>query len=303
MPRSRSLQWCTVSTAIAASKVPSASGRLSALACRHGADPGGRCADHHRRRLDRHDLAAGGLVRARAGADVDDRRGVAERPVDLRLDARVGHAGRAVGRADLVVVRHRRSGLMIPAGSRARRRAARCGMTAAAPTRESELAFEVVTMGETMLRLSPPAYGRLEHTDALDLHVGGAESNVAVALARLGRRAAWVSALPAYAARAPRVRCRGRGRCRRQRRAVHARRPRRPLLRRVRRRAARHRGASTTAPAARARGRSPSIRRCSTAPASRSSRGSRSACRRTPARSPARSPRPPGRAAPRSWST
>ena len=52
-------------------------------------------------------------------------------------------------------------------------------------------------MGETMLRLSPPAHGRLEHTDALDLNVGGAESNVAVALARLGRRAAWVSALPA----------------------------------------------------------------------------------------------------------
>lgn len=58
------------------------------------------------------------------------------------------------------------------------------------------MAFEVVTMGETMLRLSPPAHGRLEHTQALDLHVGGAESNVAVALARLGRRAAWASALP-----------------------------------------------------------------------------------------------------------
>ena len=51
-------------------------------------------------------------------------------------------------------------------------------------------------MGETMLRLSPPARGRLERADTLDLHVGGAESNVAVALARLGRRAAWVSALP-----------------------------------------------------------------------------------------------------------
>jgi 2-dehydro-3-deoxygluconokinase len=56
--------------------------------------------------------------------------------------------------------------------------------------------FEVVTMGETMLRLSPPAHGRLEHADLLDLNVGGAESNVAVALARLGRRAAWISALP-----------------------------------------------------------------------------------------------------------
>jgi 2-dehydro-3-deoxygluconokinase len=56
--------------------------------------------------------------------------------------------------------------------------------------------FEVVTLGETMLRLSPPAHGRLEHADSLELHVGGAESNVAVALARLGRRVAWISALP-----------------------------------------------------------------------------------------------------------
>lgn len=56
--------------------------------------------------------------------------------------------------------------------------------------------FDVVTLGETMLRLSPPAHGRLQQADRLDLHVGGAESNVAVALARLGRRAAWISALP-----------------------------------------------------------------------------------------------------------
>jgi 2-dehydro-3-deoxygluconokinase len=53
-----------------------------------------------------------------------------------------------------------------------------------------------VTLGETMLRLSPPALGRLEHADLLEMHAGGAESNVAVALARLGRRAAWCSALP-----------------------------------------------------------------------------------------------------------
>lgn len=55
---------------------------------------------------------------------------------------------------------------------------------------------DVVTLGEAMLRLSPPGRGRLEQADALTLHVGGAEANVAVALARLGRRAAWVSALP-----------------------------------------------------------------------------------------------------------
>jgi 2-dehydro-3-deoxygluconokinase len=56
--------------------------------------------------------------------------------------------------------------------------------------------YEVVTLGETMLRLSPPSHGRLEHANLLELHVGGAESNVAAALARLGRRTAWCSALP-----------------------------------------------------------------------------------------------------------
>lgn len=47
-----------------------------------------------------------------------------------------------------------------------------------------------------MIRLTPPVGVRLESAVALDLTVGGAESNVAVALARLGRRVAWLSALP-----------------------------------------------------------------------------------------------------------
>lgn len=47
-----------------------------------------------------------------------------------------------------------------------------------------------------MIRLTTPAGVRLESAVALDLTVGGAESNVAVALARLGRRVAWLSALP-----------------------------------------------------------------------------------------------------------
>src|SRR5439155_9502216 len=38
-------------------------------------------------------------------------------------------------------------------------------------------------------------FRRLEQTDSLDLHVGGAELNTAMALARLGRRSAWVSRL------------------------------------------------------------------------------------------------------------
>ena len=56
--------------------------------------------------------------------------------------------------------------------------------------------FDVVTFGETMLRLAPPGYGRLEEATTLDVRVGGSESSTAVALARLGLRAAWWSRLP-----------------------------------------------------------------------------------------------------------
>jgi 2-dehydro-3-deoxygluconokinase len=48
-----------------------------------------------------------------------------------------------------------------------------------------------------MLRLSPPAGFALEQTQTLELSAGGTESNMAIALARLGRRTGWVSRLPA----------------------------------------------------------------------------------------------------------
>lgn len=56
---------------------------------------------------------------------------------------------------------------------------------------------DLVTFGETMLRLSPPSGERLARVDRFDVHVGGAESNVAVTAAALGVDAAWLSALPA----------------------------------------------------------------------------------------------------------
>lgn len=56
--------------------------------------------------------------------------------------------------------------------------------------------YDVVTLGETMIRLSPPGFGRLEEATALECRIGGSESNVAVALARLGWRVAWLSRLP-----------------------------------------------------------------------------------------------------------
>ncbi|UPV75999.1 sugar kinase [Halorussus limi] len=55
---------------------------------------------------------------------------------------------------------------------------------------------DLVTFGETMVRLSPPDGERLETTDELEFRAAGAESNVAVAAARLGADAAWTSKLP-----------------------------------------------------------------------------------------------------------
>jgi len=55
---------------------------------------------------------------------------------------------------------------------------------------------DLVTFGETMLRLSPPDEERLETADQYDVAVAGAESNVAVAAQRLGTDSAWLSKLP-----------------------------------------------------------------------------------------------------------
>ena len=54
----------------------------------------------------------------------------------------------------------------------------------------------IVTFGEAMLRFTPPGLQRVEQASAFDVWVAGAELNVAVALARLGVAAAWVSRLP-----------------------------------------------------------------------------------------------------------
>lgn len=58
------------------------------------------------------------------------------------------------------------------------------------------ITLDVITLGETMLRLTPPGFNRLEQATALELHIGGSESNTAVGLARLGCRTAWLSRLP-----------------------------------------------------------------------------------------------------------
>lgn len=55
---------------------------------------------------------------------------------------------------------------------------------------------DIVTFGETMIRISPPDHLRLEQTTSLNLSAGGAELNVAAGVARLGLTSAYVSRLP-----------------------------------------------------------------------------------------------------------
>jgi 2-dehydro-3-deoxygluconokinase len=56
--------------------------------------------------------------------------------------------------------------------------------------------YDVVTFGETMLRLTPPDFRRIEQTNSFNVEIGGAESNTAVGLVRLGLKVAWLSRLP-----------------------------------------------------------------------------------------------------------
>ncbi|TMM37354.1 MAG: sugar kinase [Actinobacteria bacterium] len=51
---------------------------------------------------------------------------------------------------------------------------------------------DVVTLGETMALVAAPEIGLLRHATSLRLSCGGAESNVAVGVARLGHRVAWI---------------------------------------------------------------------------------------------------------------
>ncbi|MCI0708823.1 MAG: sugar kinase [Chloroflexi bacterium] len=56
--------------------------------------------------------------------------------------------------------------------------------------------YDVITIGEALLRLTPPNLQRIGQSNLLEVHVGGSESNTAIGLARLGLRVAWLSRLP-----------------------------------------------------------------------------------------------------------
>jgi 2-dehydro-3-deoxygluconokinase len=57
---------------------------------------------------------------------------------------------------------------------------------------------KVVTMGEIMLRLSPPRYERFVQAGQFDIVYGGGEANVAISLANYGYDAYFVTKLPAH---------------------------------------------------------------------------------------------------------
>ncbi|WP_313126896.1 sugar kinase [Proteiniclasticum ruminis] len=55
--------------------------------------------------------------------------------------------------------------------------------------------MDVVTFGETMVLFNPETQGPLRYVGTFTKSIGGAESNVAIALARLGHKAGWFSKL------------------------------------------------------------------------------------------------------------
>jgi len=57
------------------------------------------------------------------------------------------------------------------------------------------MSLDVVTLGETMVLFIPTSVGPLRFANTFEKTIGGAESNVAIGLARLGHRAGWISRL------------------------------------------------------------------------------------------------------------
>ncbi|WP_096188049.1 sugar kinase [Evansella halocellulosilytica] len=55
--------------------------------------------------------------------------------------------------------------------------------------------MDVITLGESMVLFTPESSGPLRYVERLHRTIGGAESNVAIALSRLGHKVGWISKL------------------------------------------------------------------------------------------------------------
>jgi len=60
---------------------------------------------------------------------------------------------------------------------------------------KSQCQYDMVSLGECMIRLSPPGHDRIEFSPYLEVWVGGGEYNVSYALSRLGLHTAWIGGL------------------------------------------------------------------------------------------------------------
>lgn len=58
---------------------------------------------------------------------------------------------------------------------------------------KSACEFDLISLGECMIRLSPPGHQRIELTPYFEAWVGGGEYNVAYALSRFGLKTGWIS--------------------------------------------------------------------------------------------------------------
>lgn len=58
--------------------------------------------------------------------------------------------------------------------------------------------YDLVSLGEMMLRLEPPKYQRLRQTDSLKVRACGAQFNIAANMAALGGRSALLTKLPSH---------------------------------------------------------------------------------------------------------
>ena len=64
------------------------------------------------------------------------------------------------------------------------------------PAKERPRPLDLISLGEPLLRLAPPPFGRLEQTQSLDVRLAGAQMNVAANLACLGKRTAFLTKVP-----------------------------------------------------------------------------------------------------------
>src|SRR5262249_18380271 len=84
-----------------------------------------------------------------------------------------------------------------PRSSWARRSRSASGVTRSARHPDRRVMYDLVTLGEVLLRLSAPSRARFETARALDVQIGGAAANGPAACAGVGRRTGWTPALPA----------------------------------------------------------------------------------------------------------